>query len=179
MQTQNRNVKIFTATLLSITIGIIILDSLGKNPPSAGAFSLSEYYSLETVDQVISLEQVQMPWNWSRIEVTYGDSGLPNVNQIVSPLEIIRPQESSSHFVVFNCLQGSDGEIRATGNWQKQLAITANQNFSGECRTIRISVMGDGETTDVQLKRVESLVETLSRKFKISPDNVFYPRNWW
>ena len=179
MQSQSRNVRIFAATLLSIMIGIVILKSMGNNPPSAGAFSLSDYYSLEPVEKVVSLQQAQLPWRWSRIEVYYGDSGVPNVNQIISPVEFVCPGESDSHFVVCNYFQGSDGQIRATGNWQKQLSITTNQIYDNSSHTIRICVMGDGETTDVQVKRVESLVESLSRKFGISPDSVYYPYNWW
>ncbi|MFC1676007.1 N-acetylmuramoyl-L-alanine amidase [Planctomycetota bacterium] len=179
MRSQSRNVKIFAATLLSIMIGIVILKSLGNNPPSAGAFSLSDYYSLEPVEKVVSLQQAQLPWRWSRIEVYYGDSGLPNVNQIISPLELVFPEESGSHFVVCNYFQGSDGQIRATGNWQKQLPSTTNHGYDNNSHTIRICVMGDGETTDVQVKRVELLVGSLSRKFGISHASIYYPCNWW
>ena len=179
MQAQSRNVKIFAATLLSIMIGIVILNSLGKNPPPAGAFSLSGYYSLESVEKVIFLENSQLPWRWSRIEVFYGDSGVPNVNQLITPLEIICPEESNSHFVVCNFMQGSDGVIRATENWQSQLPVSISNGYGNGGNTIRISVLVYGQTSDVQAKRVDALIESLSRKYGISADSVYYPCNWW
>jgi len=181
MLSQYRNTKVFAATLISIIAGAIVLKTLGNNPPSAGAFSLSDYYRLEPVEEAVSSQVVQLPWRWNYIEIYYSGPEACNINQPISPGAATSPEDIGCHFVVCNGLGGSDGQIQSTEKWQRQLPITSERTSSGSEQAVRICVIAGAKIirpTDFQIKRTEALVEDLSRKFSIGSASICYPDSW-
>jgi len=175
---QYRTAKVFAAALISVIIGAVILKTLGSSPPSAGAFSLSEYYRLESVEEVISSRHSQLPWRWNRIEISYSTPEASNIDQPAPPNVPTGPDNLDYHFIVCNSLTGNDGRIQSTVNWQRQLPIVHSQTSK---KTIHICVTAEGETsrpTDFQVKRTDALVEALSRKFNIQPASICYSEGW-
>lgn len=91
------------------------------------------------------------------------------------------PEDINCHFVICNDLGAGDGQIQPTEKWQRQWSIIPEQTWYGSSQTIRICVIADDKTirpTNFQIKRVEALVEKLSRKFNIQPEYIYYPSNW-
>jgi len=175
MSTQSRDAKVLAALLTSITATVIILMALGNNPPPAGAFCLSRYYHLSPIEKVISARSAQFSQSWDRIEIYY--CGTP----------FLLAQESSGcHFVVCNGIAGYDGQIQPTEKWQKQCSIIPASHpqavlEAATNHTIRICVPAGSKTSrpsDVQIKRVEALVEALHRNFNIKPEAICYPEDW-
>ena len=151
MSNQPRVVKVLAALLVSMTVGAVVLMALGNNPPSAGPFCLSAYYRLDSVLGRLAAAQ-----------------GLRNAGDL------------GCHFVLCNGTGASDGEIQTTESWQRQRSVQSASTGQGHERTIRICLIGNGVsalTTDYQLKRLEILLEALCRRFSISPDAVYLPRD--
>jgi len=191
MSVHSREVKVLAAFLASLTAGVIILMALGNDPPSAGAFCLSGYYGLESVEKVIFSELAQPPSRWGRIVVHYGDTPF-----------LLAQESKGCHFVVCNGSDGADGQIQPTQKWRRQCSIIPGRSRDGSGRTIHICVIADGKTTrpvrnstmsnmiqkgktsngtrptDLQIRRVEALAEALCRKFNIEPGSVHYPNDW-
>jgi len=189
--TGSREVKVLAAFLTSLTAGVIILIALGNDPPSAGAFCLSGYYSLESVEKAIFSELAQPPSRWGRIVIYYSGTH-----------SLLAQESKGCHFVVCNGFGGADGQIQPTEKWHKQCSIVPGRSRNGSGRTIRICVIADGKTTrpvrnstmpnmiqkrkisngtrptDVQIRRVEELVETLHREFNIQTESIYYPNDW-
>jgi hypothetical protein len=179
---QDRNTKIFAAALISIGIGAVVLKTLGHNPPQADAFSLSEYYRLVPVEEVISSNIVRTSRQWEFIEVGYSGTKAGNIKQLASLNGLVNPEDINCHFVIYNGLGGGDGQIQPTEKWRRQwLAVPDKTKYCSE-QTIRICVISDGKIsypTNFQIKRTEVLVESLSRKFDIQSESIYYPDNWW
>jgi len=94
---------------------------------------------------------------------------------------LTNPEDINCHFVICNGLGGDDGQIQVSIKWQRQWSAISGQTWYGNEQTIRICVIADGKAaspTDAQIKRVESLVEGLCRKFNIQPRTVYYPNDW-
>jgi hypothetical protein len=181
MPNQPRSVKVLAALLVSMTVGAIVLMALGNNPPSAGPFCLSSYYRLDRIEKAVLSRDPQRPGRWNCIEIYYSATKAGNIEQLASLSGLVRPDDLNCHFVVCNGLGGGDGQIQPTERWQKQWSIIPGRTWHGSSLTIRICVVADGETahlTDFQVKRTEALVETLCRKFEITPDSIYYPGNW-
>lgn len=178
MSVQLREAKVFAALLVSMTTGIIVLMALGNNPPTAGAFCLSSYYCLDPVEKSISSRAVQSPNRWNCIEIYYSNTKAGNVEQLASLNGLTSPEDINCHFVICNGLGGNDGQIQSTENWQRQWSIIPGRTWYGSDQTIRICIIADGKTTtptNFQIKRVEELVEELSRRFDIQPQHIYYP----
>jgi len=191
MTTHSRETKVLVVLGVSITLGAIILNALGHNPPSAGAFCLSRYYRLGSVKKSILSRADQSPGRWSRIEIyvivpesgniksAFGGSsdvgGPEHINPVREQNEKVS-NEVNCHFVICNGRVGHDGQILPTEKWQKQSSVI---HYSKQ--TIRICVIVDDKAktpTDFQIKRTESLAEELSRKFHIQPESIRYPDDW-
>lgn len=179
MYSQSRSAKVFAAALLSILIGVVILKSLGNNPPPAGAFSLSEYYHLGPIEEIISSVPSRSCKNWNRIEISYSPA---------KPIELAKQATHNHitnynyHFIVWNGLVETDGQIQSTDKWERQIATIPRRNTYGSEQTIRIAVIIDSNATyptNLQIKKAEALAEALSRKFEIQPAFIYYPDNWW
>jgi hypothetical protein len=172
MSNQPRVVKVLGALLVSMTVGAFVLMVLGNNHPSAGPFCLSAYYRLTSVDQAVLSKACQAPNRWTSIEIFFSGTKSGGLKQTTGALD------ASSHFVVCNGDGSGDGEIQATDLWQKQWSIRPGRTWQGSDKTIRICLIGDGVRTlptDYQLKRLETLLEALCRKFRIPAESVYLP----
>ncbi len=181
MSSQYRSAKVFSAAAISVIIGAVILKTLGSSPPSAGAFSLSDYYRLEPIEEVISSRHAQLSWRWNRIKIDYSGPKTHNIDQPAPPNAVSISEDVDYHFVVCNGLAGNDGQIQSTEIWQRQLSIPHSQTWGGSEKTIRICIIADGKIvrpTDFQIKRAEALVEALSRKFNIRSSSINYTESW-
>lgn len=181
MSNQSRVVKVLAALLVSMTAGAVVLMALHGNPPSAGPFQLSSYYSLNPIRKAIYSRTAQSHARWNCIEVYYSGTRVGNIKQLASLSGLAGPEDINCHFVICNGLGGGDGQIQPTERWQRQWAIIPGRTWYGSGQTIRICVIADGRTdrpTDFQIKRVEALVEALARKFDIKAESTLYPSDW-
>jgi len=189
MSTHSREKKVLVILGISITLGTIILNALGHNPPSAGAFCLSRYYRLGPVKKSILSRADQSQKRWSQIEIDYRGPESGKIEQSALASKPDSHEHVNYHFIICNDNGGHDGLIQPTEKWQRQSSITAGQSANDEpvfCetpteQTIYICVIADNETsfpTDFQIKRTEELVEGLCRKFNIQPESVRYPDSW-
>lgn len=171
MSNQPRVVKVLGALLVSMTVGAVVLMALGRNPPSAGPFCLSAYYRLTSVDQAVRSKACQTPTRWTSIEIFFSGTKGRSLSQPGAT-------DTNCHFVICNGAGTGDGEIQTTDLWQNQYSIQPNRTWQGSNKTIRICLIGDGVKvmpTDYQLKRLETLLEALCRKFNIPASQVFLP----
>ncbi|MBN1361038.1 MAG: hypothetical protein JW993_10615 [Sedimentisphaerales bacterium] len=175
MSGQPRVAKVLAALLVSMTTGAVVLMALGNNPPSAGPFCLSTYYRLESVDHALRSQVPQTADRWNSIEIFYSQTKGGNVERLAAASGLADVGDLNCHFVLCNGVGAGDGEIQATEKWQMQ--STAYTGPASE-RTLRICLVGNGVSalaTDYQLKRLEMLLETLSRRFAIPADSVHLP----
>jgi len=194
MTVQSRQTKVLVALLVSIVLCTIILNVLGHNPPSAGAFCLSQYYRLVPVDKLIRSREVQRPRYWEWIEIYYSDDGSVvraasgssiQVEQSGSLSSVSGQEDTDCHFIIYNGLTGHDGQIKSTEKWNRQLP--ANRPADNNRRrarqneqTIYISIVTNGQNpqfTNFQIKRAEVLAEELCREFNIKSESILYPDN--
>jgi len=164
--------------LVSMTSGAVILMILGDNPPSAGAFCLSSYYKLASADQVVASHVGQATGRWWRIEICYSGTRGGNTEWLAYLQGLPSPQVLDYHFVICNGFGGEDGQILATQRWGNQQWVRSTQTGYPSDGTIRICLVADGRSacaTDCQIKRVESLVDTLCKQLAIAPESVSYP----
>ncbi len=180
MVNQPRVAKVLAALLVSMTAGAVVLMALGNNAPSAGPFCLSSYYHLNPVEQVITSKQYQSQQRWNHIEVYYSGTVGGSVKQLAS-LNNQKIEDLNCHFVLCNGSGSIDGEIVATQRWQRQWAVNPTQKWFSSEQTILVCVVADGVKampTECQIRRVEALLEGLSRKFNIAPASISFPKNW-
>jgi hypothetical protein len=178
---QTRNTKVFVSALISILAGLIILQSLDTNPPLADAFSLSDYYDLEPIEDVITSRTQQFRDRWSRINIVYSQTKAGDIDQLCSLSGLANPEDINYHFVICNGFGGANGLIQPTEKWQRQWSITLTPDMNVGMRAIRICIICDGKETpptEFQIRRTEELLEQLSRKFNIQPEAITYPENW-
>ena len=181
MPNSARVVKVLATLLASMTIGAIVLMTMGHNPPSAGPFSLWNYECLDPVKEMIcsTVQQTKDRWNW--IEICYSSTQSGNIEQLATFNGLSHPKDLNYHFCVYNGSGGNDGQIQPTDKWQNQLSATVSNKWNGSEQAIRICVVADGRNvrpTDCQIKRIQVLVDTLSRNFSIEPESIFYPNDW-
>jgi hypothetical protein len=178
---QTRVVKVLAVLLVSMTTGATVLIALGNNPPAEGPFCLWSYYRLDPVETAIASQACQSPDRWSRIEIYYSGTKAGNIEQLASMSGLVSPEDLNCHFVVCNGLGGNDGQVQSTARWQRQWSVEPGKTWYGSSQTIRICAIADAADagpTNCQIKRIESLVERLCRKFRIKPDSVYYPGDW-
>ena len=181
MPNQARVVKVLAILLASMTIGAIILMTLGHNPPSAGPFSLWSYYCLNPVKEAISSRAAQFPNRWNHIDIFYSGTESGNLNSLIELNGITDYADINCHFCLYNGFGGVDGQIESTDRWQNQRSSIPGDNWYGSDQTIRICIIADGissRPTDCQIKRMQVLVEGLCKKFHIQSDSIYYPSDW-
>lgn len=203
MTVQSRQTKVLVALLVSIAAGALVLNALGYNPPSAGAFCLSRYYRLAPVEKAVICEAAQYRGRWRRVEIfcggasregparqTYGGQvqGVAGgrAGESDSLVGVGGGEDVNCHFVIYNGRSEQDGHIEATEYWKKQWSVNRPshndmQPALGDALTVFICLMTDGKTdrpTDFQVKRAEALVEELCGRFNIWPESVRYPDTW-
>ena len=192
MTVQSRQTKVLVALLVSIVLCTIILNALGHNPPSAGAFCLSQYYRLVPVEKLIRSREVQRPRYWKWIEIYYSEGGSGDrvasgsnmqVEQSGSLSNVSGQEEIDCHFIIYNGLTGHDGQIKPTEKWNRQLpanrpADSNKRRARQNEQTIYISIVTNGQNpqfTNFQIKRAEVLADELCREFNIKSESILYP----
>jgi hypothetical protein len=195
MTAQSRQTKVLVALLASIIVCTIILNMLGHNPPSAGAFCLSQYNRLVPVEKLISYRDVRRLGYWMGIEIYFGEykagdrvlSGSNCRIEKSDSLSRISEQEGNScHFIINNGHTGYDGQIEPTVKWNQQLpADRSTENIrhqnGHDVQTIYICVASNGQSaqpTNFQIKRAQVLIDTLCKEFNIDSESVIYPNSW-
>jgi len=183
------------ALLISIISGGAILNALGHNPPSAGAFCLSKYYRLVPVEKAIESKVPYHAERWRRIEIYYSGNGSgirtdsssdDGAKQLDSPGGIVRPQDINCHFIVCDGYIGRDGQIESTAKWKRQLSVVRQSQDELRTQTeiegtLFICIITNNKAnrpTAFQIIRTESLVQELCRRFDIIPGSILYPKNW-
>jgi hypothetical protein len=192
MTDQSRQTKVLVALLVSIVLCTMILNALGHNPPSAGAFCLSQYYRLVPVEKLVRSREVERPGYFKWIEIYYSEGGSGGQVASGSNIQAEQPNSLSSvsgqedidcHFIIYNGLAGHDGQIKPTEKWNRQLpANRPTDNNKRQARqneqTIYISIVTNSQNpqpTNFQIKRAEVLAEELRREFNIQPESILYP----
>ena len=189
MRVHSREKKVLLILGISITLGTVILNALGYNPPSAGAFCLSRYYRLGSVKKAILCRADQSGKRWSQIEIVNSGTESGNIEELALLNKAGGPEHVNYHFIICNGKGGQDGLIQPTEKWRQQLSIIPGQGRDDEAvlceppteQTIYICVIADNETsfpTDFQIKRTDELVEELCSKFNIQPASIRYPDSW-
>jgi hypothetical protein len=198
MAAHSREKKVLVVLGISIALGAVVLNALGHNPPSAGAFCLSRYNRLGSVKKYILSRAEQSSKLWSRIEIYYSGTESGNIESAYGvpdgvgkadgeQNEKVSTNGLNCHFVICNGNGGRDGLIQPTEKWQRQSPVLTRPNRDGEPvfrdtlegQTIYICVIADNKAatpTNFQIKRTEELVEGLCRKFDIQPESIIYPR---
>ena len=193
MTAQSRQTKVLVTLLVSIVLCTIILNALGHNPPSAGAFCLSQYNSLDPVEQLIRSANILRPGYWKWIEIYYGEGS--SQNRAASGSDIQAEQSLSGvsgledidcHFIIYDGHGDLDGEIKPTEKWKRQLPVKHRPDDNTRRawqyeQTIYICILINGQNaqpTNFQIKRSYVLVEELCREFKINSESVLYPNSW-
>lgn len=175
MSNQPRVVKVLAALLISMTTGAVVLMALGDNPPSAGPFCLSAYYRLDSVDHAVYSRIAPTANRWRSIEIAFSGTKGGNIQRLAAARGLSDPANLNCHFLIGNGIGANDGEIQTTESWLNQRSIPP-----GDERTICICLVGNGVSslaTDYQLKRLETLLESLCRKFDIPAEAVYLPRD--
>lgn len=186
MIVQSREAKVFVALAISMTVGVVILQALGNNPPPAGAFCLSSYNRAVSVEEAVLSRALQPAGRWDRIEIYYSGTMSGNIHQLAFLSGLANPEDINCHYVICNGIGGSDGQIQPTEKWQKQQPANCDRlNHEplpdNGAQTIFICVIADGKTvrpTDLQIKTAEALAQELSGKFDIEPESIRYPGGW-
>lgn len=162
MENRARTAKVLVSLVIAMTVGAFVLMGLEDKAVSAGAFSLTSYTTLNSIDSAANPVDAALS-TWDSVEIYCARNG----------------ETSDSHFSVLNSL-GKDGTIRSTNNWKNQLTCLELFNSNLGSRTIRVCVVTDSSRslTDSQMKRTVDLVEKLSRKCKIAKHQISYPQNW-
>jgi hypothetical protein len=186
VKVSSREAKVFAALAISMTVGIVILQALGNNPPSAGAFCLSSYTKEVPVEEAILSRSAQPAGYWGHIEIYYSGTHSGNIQQLAFLGGLADPEDINCHFVICNGLGGADGQIQPTEKWQWQDPVNRDwlnhePQTEGEGHTIFICVIADYETvrpTDLQIKITKALAKRLSKKFDIPSESIHYPHDW-
>ncbi len=181
MSVPSREAKVFTALLLSMSICAALLLALGKNPPLAGAFCLDDYYRLESVEKNVSSQAEQFSGRWNSIEIFYSKNEPDHITRTTRTNGLPDHINADYHFALCNGLNGADGIIITTEKWQIQQSAIDYTNSKSNEKTIRICIITNSnfaEPTDYQLKRLEELIEELSRRFNFSLKAIYYPERW-
>jgi hypothetical protein len=183
---ESRKAKVFAALAVSMTVGVVILQALGNNPPSAGAFCLSRYTRAVPVEEA-TLSRASRPANfWGRIEIYYSGTDSGNIQQLAFLNGLANPDDIDCHYVICNGLGGGDGQIQPTEKWQRQQTVIRDwmdqePQPTGGGQTIFICVIADAKAarpTDLQIEMTETLVEKLCGKFDIPSESIHYPSDW-
>lgn len=176
-----RTIRVLVFLVASMTVGAGVLMLLDPEGLSAGPFSLSSYTRLNSINQV-AIKPIGNNANlWNKVEVFYSNTTEGNLSSLSKMHGLTSPKDLNFHMIICNGDGGQDGQIVATNNWKKQLALLPSNTWIGSSQTIRICLVADGIMqipTDSQIKRAVGLVEQLSRRCNIAPENIRYPANW-
>lgn len=186
MSVGSREAKVFAALVASMAVGIVILQALGNNPPSAGAFCLSRYTQTVPVEEAVLSRAGQGGAAWDSIEIYYSGTQSGNIHQVAFLCGLANPDDINCHFVICNGLGGGDGQIQPTERWQRQEAVNREwlnhePQANSDAGTIFICVIADYETarpTVPQIQTTKALVRTLCSRFGIRSEFIHTPGDW-
>jgi len=180
MTIRKREARVFAALAVSMTLALLLLKALSQNPPPAGAFCLTHYNDLPTIEKAVALDPDQAPRQWDTIEIFYSQTRGGNTEELVELEGLTGPDQLNCHFIIGNCLGADDGQIIKSGKWNKQLCAESAIIKDKKQTVIRICVIADkiARPTDFQIKRTEALTQILQRKFNIEARSIYYPDDW-
>ena len=186
MLIRSREARVFAALAISMAVGVVILQAMGNNPPSAGAFCLSRYTRIIPVQEAVLSRAPQPPGRWNCIEIYYSRTMSGDIRQLAFLGGLANPEDINCHFIICNGIGGSDGQIQPTEKWQKQQPVNRDWlnhepqvSISGQA--IFICVIADDKNappTKMQIEVTEALAEELCRKFDIPPESICFPGRW-
>jgi len=104
------------------------------------------------------------------------DETMPNQARVIKVLATLLTSMTIGAIILMAL-----GQILTTEKWQRQWSPIPGPTWYGSSQTIRICVIADGKTTlltDCQIKRIETLLDGLCRKFRIQPEAIYYPNDW-
>jgi hypothetical protein len=177
MPDPSRQTKVFAVLLMSMSLCATVLLALGKNPPSAGAFCLDDYYQLESVAETVSSQAIQSPDRWNRIEIFFDGADSHDTSHGL----LHGPLEPNYHFYICTGPTGIDGTICPTHKWNTQQPAANYDNSTQNEKTIRICIIAESNTTqptNYQTTRLESLIAELTRRFDIPTQAINFPPLW-
>jgi len=180
MATYPRQVKVFAALLISMTACAMVLMALGHNPPSAGAFCLSAFYTFDPVERVISSTVNHISNHYNSVEICYYAAASQCGEHSDAKDRLKFDHDRRYHFIVGSLNRPGDGRIRSTESWKTQSTLLADPDDGASQQTIRICILYDEKAdvpTDLQIIRTEALIAGLCRKFDIDPFDVHWPGN--
>jgi len=181
MRKQARTIRVLACLVASVTAGAFILMLLEGNSLSEGPFCLTSYTNLNSVEDATSGPIIKEQQRWDSVEVFYSSTIKGGIDSLATLNQLVNSEDANFHFTICNGMCDEDGFIQATVRWKKQRPCLPDDSWSGSDRVIRICVLSDPKAarlTDCQVKRTITLVELLSRKFSIYPENIRYPVNW-
>lgn len=172
MNSQTRTVVVLVALVASMTIGALVLLALDQNSLTGGAYSLSSYLRLDSVEEAALRPITAAPAAWNRVEVYYSRTAAGNAADLALVSSLRGSDRGNFHFVICNGRGADDGQIQSTDAWNAQQA---------DGGTIRICVVADQiqcPATDSQVQRTADLVDTLTRTFQIDARAIRFPADW-
>lgn len=173
MASRNRTVKIWTILVASMTAGAAVLMVLDNHKISAGAFSLSSFQQLGSVEHAIGTENRNInTQKWNSISIFFSNTAGGNVENIALAQGLVNSDEADFHFLVGNGDGALDGHIIPSQRWKNQLRCI------DKSIAIKICIVADGTKTlptDTQIKRTSALIDRLAKMHKIKSTNISYP----
>jgi len=177
---KRRTIWIFVSLVTAMSLGALALMAVDSQSFSAGPFSLASYTSLNSAENITD-SSTPNTYKWQQIHIVISDASAGSIEQLAAANDLANAKDLNYHFVVFNGIDGIDGEICATDKWLSQRRTLYGAGMQDNSPSIRICVVTGSiftTPTDCQIKRAAALVESLARKFNIPTSKIRYPANW-
>lgn len=172
MNSQTRMVVVLAALVASMTVGALVLLALDQNSLTGGAYSLSSYLRLNSVEEAALRPITNAAAQWNHIEVYYSRTAAGSAADLALVSSLRGSGRGDFHFVICNGRGAEDGQIQYTSAWQGQ------QSDSGIIRICVVADQIESPATDSQVRRTAALVETLCRTFTIDAKAIRFPADW-
>jgi len=179
-QRPKRNIRVIISLVAAMSIGALALMAVDSQSFSAGPFSLASYTHLNSTEKITGNISISDTHNFQQIHITTSNASAGSIEQFAAVNDLANAKDLNYHFVVFNGIDGIDGQICATEKWLKQRLTLSNLNQQNSSAINICVVTGNyrAHPTDCQVKRTAALVESLARKLDIPINKIEYPANW-
>lgn len=159
---QKRNNNVLLSFVVAMIIGAASLSLPGSPISSADAFSLADYYDLNSVELAIDSYRPDRNKHWQSIETVkvFPDSA---------------GRITGCHFLIGNGVIGPSGQVLATSLWKDKSCCNSDATTRGSIRIGLILDHNQIRPNQIQLKRAELLADTLAQKYAISSDSITVP----